>query len=421
MNLKQLGILLVLVVVVGGAGLLVYRHQSASWESGNGEIGQKLLGNFPVNDVASISITQGTNELNLVKKDDLWRVRQRHDYPANYSRIRDFLLKAQGLKVVQSEKVDPSQLAALQLAPPGQGTNSATVVDFNGQNGKPIRTLLLGKPHLRQSSRPTMFGGDESGWPDGRFVRAGHSATVAVISEPLQNIEPKPQDWLDKNFVKIKKAKSVEVDFPAGTNSWKLARATESADWKLVDAKPGEKLDTSKLSVLSSPLGSSYFTDVQPGTDLRDAAGTHLPTVVKISTFDGFNYTMRLGQKTNDEYRATLAVAGDFPRTRQPVKNEKPADKVKLDKVFKDNLEVREAKLKQEQGYERWTYLLPAWTVDPLLKTRAELLVAKKAAKSKPAGLTEAGKPGEKSAIAPSLTGTAPPKISSTAAARAAH
>src|SRR5437870_1138536 len=102
MNRKQLATLLVLVIVVGGAGLVLRNRQSKAWTGANPAIGKKLLGDLPINDVTHISMKQGTNELNLVKKDELWRVRERNEYPANFSEISDFLIKLRDLKVVQS-------------------------------------------------------------------------------------------------------------------------------------------------------------------------------------------------------------------------------------------------------------------------------------------------------------------------------
>src|SRR6185369_10495527 len=148
MNRKQLLILLALVLVLGGLGLLLHKKQADSFTAtGNSNVGQKLLGTFPVNDVAHIELKQGTNDLNLAKKDNLWRVRERNDYPANYSQIAEFLLKAQDIKVVQSETVGPSQLPRLWLVP-GNGTNAALVVDFKDKSDKPIKSLLLGKKQM---------------------------------------------------------------------------------------------------------------------------------------------------------------------------------------------------------------------------------------------------------------------------------
>jgi len=380
MNRKQLLTLLVLVAVVGGAGLLLHQKNQTAWHSADKAIGQKLLGNnFPINDVALISVTQGTNQLDLAKKDNLWRVRERNEYPASFSQISEFLIKAADLKIVQNEKVGPSQLARFALAP-GQGTNAPMVVDFKDQAGKPIRTLLLGKKHFHKSNQPSSFGGEmgDEGWPDGRYVRAGNDATdVALISDALSNIEPKPDQWLHKDFPKIEKIQSIAATFQNPTNSWKLTRETETGEWKLADSKPGEQLDASKTSGVASPLASLSFTDVAAGAK-PEALGLDKPTVIAIKTFDNFSYTLKIGQKTNDNYPLTLAVAAHIPNERAPGKDEKPQDKTKLDKEFKDNQKKLEDKLTQDKACEPWIYLVSTWTVEPLLKERSQLMAEKK-------------------------------------------
>ena len=116
MNQKQITILLVLLVALGAAGLMIYKKGNAERRSGQPSLGKKLLENFPVNDVAQIAIKQGTNEVTLVKKNDLWRVKERGDYAANYNEISDFLIKAKDLKVLRSDTVGPSQLGRLERA-----------------------------------------------------------------------------------------------------------------------------------------------------------------------------------------------------------------------------------------------------------------------------------------------------------------
>jgi hypothetical protein len=380
MNRKQLLTLLVLVAVVGGAGLFLRQKNQTAWHSADKAIGQKLLGDdFPVNDVALIAINQGSNHLDLARKDNLWRVRERNDYPASFSQISEFLIKAGDLKVVQSEKVGPSQLSRFGLVP-GQGTNAAMVVDFKDQSGKLLRSLLLGKKHLRKSEQPSAFGGGlgDEGWPDGRYVKAGNAAAdVALISDALSNIEPKPDQWLNKDFPKIEKIRSIAATFQNPTNSWKLTRETETGEWKLADPKPGEQLDSSKTSGVASPLGSLSFTDVAAGAK-PGSLGLDKPTVVAIDTFDNFSYTLKIGQKTNDNYPLTLAVAAHLPNERAPGKDEKPQDKTKLDKEFKDNQKKLQDKLSQDKTCEPWIYLVSTWTVEPLLKERSQLMAEKK-------------------------------------------
>ncbi len=378
MNRKQLLTLLVLVLVVGGAGLMVYKNQMAGRREGNLTLGQKLLPDLPVNDVTRIGIRQGTNEVNLVKKDDLWRVRERGDYPANFSDISGFLLKAKDLKILETEQVGASQLARLGLAA-GPGTNPPVVVDLRGQGEKEIQQVLLGKKHMRKSNRPSPMGemGD-GGWPDGRYVKVGEkSEKVLLISEALDNIEPKPEQWLNKDFIKVEKVKSVAVTYPEATNSWKLVRETEGGDLKFAEAKPEEQLDASKASGVGSPLSSASFTDVV--LDAKpETLGLDKPTLLSIETFDNFTYTVKVGVKTNDNYPMSVTVQANLTRERAPGKDEKPEDKAKLDKEFQDAQKKLQEKLATEQKYGSWTYLVSSWALDSILKARHELLVEKK-------------------------------------------
>jgi hypothetical protein len=379
MNRNQSTLLIFLLVVVGLAGLMIYNKRNDYSGAGNPVIGKKLLGEFPVNDVARISIKGSTNELNLAKKDGSWRVRERNDYPANYGEISESLLKLKDLKITQSEKVDPSQLARFGLVT-GQGTNSATTVEFKDEKDKTLQSLVLGKKHMRKSNRPSPFGDDMEGggWPDGRYVKVGSgNDNVILISDALDKMEPKPDQWLNKDFFKVEKVRSIAVAFPAATNSWKLSRETETGEWKLADATPTEKLDSAKTSALSNPLSAPSFNDVDTASK-PEQLGLDKPTVVTLSTFEDFTYTLKVGTKTNDNYPVALTVNAQLPKERTAGKDEKPEDKDKLDKEFKEKQKKFEDKLTQEKACEKWIYLVSSWTVDPLLKERSQLLVEKK-------------------------------------------
>lgn len=403
MSKKQFIVLLVLVVVIGIWGVTRWRGQSSSWSGGGDATGKKLLGEFDVNAVTQLAIKRGTNELLLAKKDDLWRVAQREDYPANFSEISAFLLKAKNLKVVQTEQIGASQLGRLELAP--SGTNAPTVVEFRDASGKALKTLTLGKKHMRgggQGSPMDEMGGD-GGFPDGRYVQVGDkSDSVAVISDALTDIEPDAGRWLSKDFFKVEKIKSIAVTFPEATNSWKLIRETESGEWKLADAKPEEKLDSAKTSSFSYALSSPSFTDVAIGVSPAQT-GLDKPTTVVLETFDGFTYTVHAGAKTNENIYFTVTASADLQKERTPGKDEKPEDKERLDKEFKEQQKKVEEKLAAEKKLAKSIYLVSNWTVDSLLKERSTLLAEKKEDAKKAdadptagaAGLPDAKLPGQ--------------------------
>ena len=89
--------------------------------------------------------------------------------------------------------------------------------------------------------------------------------TVAVISDPLSNIEAKPEQWLNKDFFKVEKIRSIAVTFPVATNSWKVTRDTETGAMETEPTpSPAKSWISSKTSGVSYALSSPSFKDVVP-------------------------------------------------------------------------------------------------------------------------------------------------------------
>jgi hypothetical protein len=206
----------------------------------------------------------------------------------------------------------------------------------------------------------------------------GNTHNALLIADPLNNLEAKPDVWVSKDFFKIERPKAIAVTFPAATNSWKIIRDTETGDWNFADAKGDEKLDQARASGVSSPFASPSFTDVLPANTQPQPPGLDKPTVVTVDTFDDLTYTVKVGSKTNDDYPITVTVAANFPKQRVPAKDEKPEDKAKADAAWAKRQSDLEARVKQTKEFENWIYLIPSWTVEPVLKDRKDLVAEKK-------------------------------------------
>jgi hypothetical protein len=206
-------------------------------------------------------------------------------------------------------------------------------------------------------------------------------------------VEAKPEDWLNKDWFKVERIKSVSVVTTNATNNWKLARETDGAEWKLADAKAGESTDSSKTSGLNWLLSSPSFNDVMVDPK-PEATGLDKPTVATLETLDGFSYTLKIGKPVGGEENAShalqLSVSANLPKERTPGKDEKPEDKEKLDKEFAAKQKPLEEKLKNEKAFEKWTYIVPKFTIENLLKDRKDFLAEKKEEPKK-----DEAKPGE--------------------------
>ena len=313
--------------------------------------------------------------MNLVKADDLWRVRERSNYAADFSKISAFLVKAADLKILETEQVDAADLPRLQLAAAGQGDSAGVLLTLKDKDGKTLKALTLGKSHFQKAAQKSQFGGDES-YPDGRYVMiAGDTHNALLVPDPLSEAEPKPGQWLNKDFFKVERPKAIAMAYPDATNSWQISRTNDAGEWKLAGLKPGQTENTTNLPSVTSPFAAPSFDDVMAPTAKPEETGLDKPTTITVDTFDDFTYTVKVGKKSGDNYPITMTIVANFPKERIPAKDEKPEDKDKADKAWQERQKQLDATLKQMQAYQNWIYLIPGWSLDSLLKDRKDLIV----------------------------------------------
>ena len=376
MNRKQFSILLAVLVILGGLVWSLRKSDESSWTQTANRVGQTLLPNFPINDVANIRIDNGHTAVSLAKKDGQWRVKERGDYPANFTMISDLLLRVQDQKIIQSDAISVEQRPYLYLIEPIKDKPSAIAVELQGANAKPIAKLLLGKRYMKKG--PT---GAEV--PAGRYVMvAGDEKTAALVGDALLDAEPKPENWIVKDFARAEKVKSIAFNADDGSNVWKMQREKDGGDWQLADARPNEKFDTTRGTSAVNAISMISFIDVVASTASIDTGMSKARTVVA-ETFDGLTYTFRLGNASGDDNQYIgVTVSGDVAKERAAAADEKSEDKARLDKEFKERLAKLEARLKFEKTLSSWTYITPKWRLDSLLKDRAGLMMDKQNAEA---------------------------------------
>jgi hypothetical protein len=374
MKRTQFLILVLLLLVLGGAAYLLLKRSTTSWQSNAGAASGKIV-SLEINQVGQITIQQPEAKVNLKKKGEIWVVAERNDYPANFDTISSFIREVWELKPVQEIKVGQSQLGRVSLLEPGQGANSGTLVEFKDASGKRLAALLFGKKYLRESAQPAA---QNRSFPAGRYVMSEDgSHRVTLVSNAFQQVDNKPERWIDHDFIKIEKAVSIASAAPDPGMNWKLERQPGAKEWKLADLKGDEMLDNTKANQVTSPISNlSSFTDVL--TDAKpEVTGMDKPVIFTIATEDGFTYVLKVGKKMDESYPLNVSVSANLPTARSPGADEKPEDKEKLDKEFQSKRETLEKKLAKEKKFEAWTYSIPKYGVEQAQKNRADLLAAK--------------------------------------------
>lgn len=370
MNRKQFLILMLALLVIGGAGLALVWQDIDAYRSSGGKIGAKLLPKFNLAEVARIELRDAKQSATLVRKETYWVVEERGGYPANFQDISDLLIKLVELKVVQSEVIGPALLPRVGLAPPpakpapdaAESKEIGTLLDMKDAAGKSLATITLGKVVLKKDPGNPLPSAQD-GVPAGRYVQVAGAPSIAVVSDPLAKAEADPGKWLDKAFFKVDRVKTLGVAAD-GAVRWKIVRDQEWGQWRFA-AGSGEFNPSAAVSA-TNQLANWVFTDVLVGD--RPAGGKAL--TVTAETFDRLTYVFTLTPLTAGKYALTAKIEGEPPAQRVPEKDEKAEERERRDKEYVETLKRLQARLAREKAQSNWTYVMDEKALGPLLMER---------------------------------------------------
>src|SRR5207244_1817426 len=142
------------------------------------------------------------------------------------------------------------------------------------------------------------------------------SNRVFLISETLDEVQIKPEQWLSRDFVRVENPKSIVVTGATPGMNWKVARDDASVPWKLVDAKRGEELDNAKVQSLANVFANATFADVLAPDAPPAETGLDKPATARIETSDNFVYELRIGKAMGENYPVLVSVTAELPNER---------------------------------------------------------------------------------------------------------
>ena len=416
MNKKNL-IALVVVATLGVITYLTSKNNDDQPSSKTG-IGAEVVKKIDPTKITAITITDKNGSVTLEQKDQQWNVLERDGFEAKFEDIQKLVSDSVTLKSLRQINASEKQYGRFELVDPSSSQDkSGLKLEFKGSDKKVLKTLLIGKKSSSNSgaNAGSPFGSSENQ----RFVLADGIINVIEIdfSSALNDIAADASEWLNKDdFLKIEKIESVSVNHPDKANSWSLTREKDGDDMTLVDAKEGEKLDSSKGNSAGRVFGFANFDDVaSKETDPKDI-GMDKAVSANIKTFEGYTFAIKMSKSGEDHYMTVNAAGTRVPqddeskarvpqpdesKPREPGKDEKPEDKERLDKEHADNLaklitdrekahKDSQAKTKADRdkafsdnlaklkNLEGWTFKVTSFTFDAIYKTRAEMMEEEK-------------------------------------------
>jgi hypothetical protein len=366
MKKSHLIFLLLVALIAGLAGLYLEISQSSRWNESH--TAQTIFPNLPVNDITKIGIRSATANVTLEKKNNRWAVAERDYYPADFSKIQDLIRILWQLKAGQEMQIGPSQLGRLNVVAPGNGSPAGIEIELKGDKDQETASLIIGKSIERSD-------GARGAAASGRFVyNPAVKDRVYLVSESFFSVDPVTVGpWLDKTFITLGALIEVAQSPWSNNPGWKITRKDAKADWQLEGLQPGETLDKPFTEGLSS--FSPTFVDVRPQSASTNETGLNEPFKVTFKTADGFIYNLALGKEGTEKARyLQLNVNADLPATRTPEPSESPNDKKARDEEFAKHIVRLKEQLETEKQLEKWVYLVPGYSIQPLLKRRDEIV-----------------------------------------------
>lgn len=369
--------------------------------------GQTLLADFPAEKTAGIEITGAEQSVTLALKDGKWTVAQRDGFPANSRNINDLLRTLDELKIAQGIEAGPSFAPRFGMDEKASKSEDRGITAiFKDASGTELAKVSFGK-NLDAAASASPFGGGATG----RFVRnhADESGFYAV-SEVFGTLSEDPKSWLSDEFIKVEKIKGISLTKPGSDeNEWEFTRADENAEFAFTEAYPGVKTDAAATSPLKSLFSFSRFDDVVPTAEVEKKATPEKLQKAVITTFEGITYSITLqpakpaaakegaeAPPATDNYLMTVAVAAELPKERKIPEGEKAEEAVAAKKAFDERLKALTESLEKSKALEGRTFEVSKFTVDALLKNRAEFME-----KGPGPGATAPSVPGGTSAFTP--------------------
>ncbi|MBW2283590.1 MAG: DUF4340 domain-containing protein [Deltaproteobacteria bacterium] len=370
MKLKTLAVLAVILGILTGIGLLMLRAKAP--EADGGRLGAPLLARLPVNEVAAITLQGPGERVSLTRLEDGWVVKERSDYPADFSKIANLVKELKAAKIGRAFEASRETMKRLTLlepddpeAMPNQKGTRLRLVD---DKGRPLADVLLGNTRKPE---------DERARPDSRYVRLDENETVYLVDAHFAGFDAYAAAWLDNTVVNVpaNQVRKIACLSDKGANrDYALARGREDENFKLSGPAVGRPLTTAVVDKLAGALASLRLEDVAPMNLVSKSAPAERP-VLEYSLFDGMRYRIYPGPGCQASGKCILRIEVKYSEDVGGDETSGPDDEKTSDRKKGAETRAREAK-ELNARLIPWLFTVPKWQHDAFV-TDADKLVGK--------------------------------------------
>ena len=361
MNSQTLIRLVVAAVVLSALAVFTSRDKTVP----DGEADRAIWADAPMNEVAEVRIESPGGAITLTKADSGWVIREKFDYPIQFTQLRDFLQTLYELEVGQTISTSDAQRKEMQLLPPDSGKGAGSRVTLKKADGSTVLSFVAGKTFSSGSGTPGPMGMPAGS--SGRFILVDDQAYL--VYEPLTDVEDQIDDWYKTELVSggASDLASLTVTGPE-RKQITLSRGADDTDFQLAGMPEDREPATSKINSLTGALGYLRFDDIaDPGLS-NEETGLNKPVTYTATRRNGQSITLSIGGETDEGRRYARISFAYTPPEKDPGDENTSATA--------DPLQQETAK--HQAFHEPWIYLLSDYKSDTMLTPFEDLHQEKK-------------------------------------------
>jgi hypothetical protein len=209
-------------------------------------------------EVARLTVIRGDGKTTMIRRNGVWAVEEKYDYPADAGKMKTTLLGLAAVRYAEPKTAKPDLYSRLDVEDPGKKGSDAQLVTLSDASGKLMGEMIFGK------RRYDIFGGGN----DGIYVRKPGEAQSWLANGSL-TLPNGTMDWIDRDVTMIKGERIATARFIAPDGAVvAISRPKTGAPLVLAGGVPkGYKLKSDDvLADLARALDYFSLDDVMPAT-----------------------------------------------------------------------------------------------------------------------------------------------------------
>jgi hypothetical protein len=383
MKLKTLSTLAVIAAVLIIVAVFMAEQQEPGAPPTNQPVFPELK--TVINDVTELSVATQGGTITLHRQEDTWRVREKHDYPADFGTVRETLIGLAELTTLEPKTRKPELYEKLGLQDVEAEGSLSTGVTLKDATGNAVATAILGNDRPAQG---------KSGYKE-IFIRKSGDPQTWLVQGRL-TVARNPGQWLDKELTQIetKRVRRLTVIHPDKTRLIVEKAKPADLNYQVANLPEGLEIESQfTVNNLVSTVTSLSLDDVKPRSEVPF---DDQPVVTAMfETFDGLQGTVQLLPKDEKNYVTISATFNpdlvwkpEPEREAEPEKEAEPQAGEQPEQKTQDKeapAEPEQPKIKPEAEVKAeiealnkrvgdWVYVIPKFPADTLLRKPQDLL-----------------------------------------------